>query len=68
MAGKKTTYHGVVFLIGVALIIAAAIVFGISEYTVDPKKGQSQENVSIVLFIAGLAAFFIGPRLGGSGD
>lgn len=68
MANKKTTYHGWVFIAGVVLIVAAAIVFGVSEYTVDPKKGQAQENVSIVLFLAGLAAFFIGPRLGGSGD
>ncbi len=65
---KKTTYHGWIFIIGVLLIVIAAVVFGISEYTVDPKKGQAQENVSIVLFLAGLAAFFIGPRLGGSGD
>jgi len=68
MANKKTTYHAWIFIVGAALIVAAAIVFGISEYTKDPKLGQSQENVSIVLFIAGLAAFFIGPRLGGSGD
>ena len=68
MANKKTTYHGWIFLAGVALIVAAAILFGISEYTKDPKVGQIQENVSIVLFLAGLAAFFIGPRLGGSGD
>ncbi len=68
MANKKTTYHGVIFIIGVALIVAAAIVFGVSEYTKDPKVGQNQENVSIVLFLAGFAAFFIGPRLGGRGD
>ena len=68
MANKKTTYHGVIFIIGVALIVAAAIFYGISEYTKDPKVGQNQENVSIVLFLAGLVAFFIGPRLGGSGD
>ncbi len=65
---KKTTYQGWIFLAGAALIVAAAILFGISEYTKAPHKGQVQENVSIVLFVVGLAAFFIGPRLGGSGD
>lgn len=65
---KKTTYQGWIFLAGAALIVAAAILFGISEYTKDPHKGQVQENVSIVLFLAGLVAFFVGPRLGGSGD
>lgn len=68
MANKKTTYHGWIFLAGVALIVAAAILFGISEYTVDPKLGMRQEKWSIALFCTGLAAFFIGPRLGGSGD
>ena len=68
MANKKTTYHGWIFIAGVILIIAAAIVFGVSEYPQAPKVGRNQENVSIVLFLAGLAAFFIGPRLGGSGD
>ena len=68
MKNKKTTIGGKIFLLGVALIVAAAILFGISEYTVDPHKGQVQENVSIVLFLAGLAAFIVGPRIGGSGD
>ena len=68
MANKKTTYQGWIFLLGAALIVAAAILYGISEYTVNPHKGQVQENVAIVLFLAGLVAFFVGPRLGGSGD
>ena len=68
MANKKTTYQGWIFLAGVALIIAAAILYGVGEYTVDPHKGQVQENVSIVLFLAGLVAFYIGPRMGGSKD
>ena len=68
MANKKTTYHGWIFLAGVALIVAAAILYAVSEYTKDPHKGQMQEYVSIGLFVVGLAAFFIGPRLGGSGD
>ena len=68
MAKKKTTFHAVIFLIGVALIVAAAIFYAVSEYTVNPQKGQTQENIAIVLFIAGFLAFFIGPRLGGSGD
>jgi len=68
MGNKKTTYHAWIFIAGAALIVAAAIFYAVSEYTVNPAKGQAQENTAIVLFIAGLLAFFIGPRLGGSGD
>lgn len=68
MANKKTTYHAWIFLAGAALIIAAAILFGISEYTEEPLKGMRQEKWSIALFCTGLLAFIVGPRLGGSGD
>ena len=53
---KNTTWQGALFLFAWVLIIAAAVVYGISEYTVDPHKGQVQENWSIGIFVAGLLA------------
>ncbi len=56
---KKTTWHGWLFLFAWALIISAAVVFGISEYTADPALGQLQENWSIGLFVSGLLALLV---------
>jgi len=56
---KKTTWHGWLFLFAWALIISAAIVFGISEYTTDAALGQLQENWSIGLFVSGLLALLV---------
>ena len=52
---RKTTWEGWAFIIAWVFIIAAAILYGISEYTVDPHKGQVQENWAIGLFLGGLA-------------
>lgn len=56
---KKTTWQGWLFLFAWALIVAAAIVFGISEYTTDPALGQLQENWSIGLFVSGLLTLIV---------
>lgn len=56
---KKTTWQGWLFLFAWALIVAAAVVFGISEYTTDPALGQLQENWSIGLFVSGLLALLV---------
>lgn len=56
---KKTTWQGWLFLFSWALIIAAAVLYGISEYTTDAALGQLQENWSIGLFVSGLLALLV---------
>lgn len=56
---KKTTWHGWLFLAAWALIITAAVLFGISEYTTDAALGQAQENWSIGIFVTGLLALLV---------
>jgi predicted membrane channel-forming protein YqfA (hemolysin III family) len=53
---KKTTWQGLLFLVAIGLIVIAGIVYAVSEYTVNPHKGQVQENWSIVIFVAGVLA------------
>jgi predicted membrane channel-forming protein YqfA (hemolysin III family) len=53
---RQTSWQGWLFLASWVLIILAAVVYGVSEYTVDPHKGQVQENWSIVIFVTGLVA------------
>lgn len=57
---KNTSWQGLVFIAGWVLIAVAAVLFGISEYTVNPHKGQVQENWSIVIFIAGVLTMLVG--------
>lgn len=57
--GKQTTWHGWLFLISWVLIVSAAVLYGISEYTMDGHKGQLQENWSIVLFVGGLISMLV---------
>lgn len=57
---KNTTWQGWLFIAGWVLIAIAAVLYGISEYTVNPHKGQVQENWSIVIFIAGLLTMLVG--------
>jgi len=57
---KNTTWQGWLFIAGWILIAAAAVLYGISEYTVNPHKGQVQENWSIVLFVVGLLTMLVG--------
>jgi predicted membrane channel-forming protein YqfA (hemolysin III family) len=56
---KKTTWQGWLFLAAWVLIIAAAVLFGISEYTTDAKLGQLQENWSIGIFVTGLLTLLV---------
>lgn len=51
---RKTTWEGWAFLIAWVFIIAAAILYGISEYTVDTHKGLVQERWALKIFIAGV--------------
>lgn len=55
MKERKTTWEGWAFIASWLLIISAAVLYGISEYTVDPKLGQAQENWAIGLFVGGIA-------------
>lgn len=65
---KKTTVGGWVFIAGVAFIVAAAVLYGISEYTEDTTKGRVQEYVSIGLFGIGLLGVIVGPNIGQTND
>lgn len=56
---KKTTWQGWLFIAAWVLIILAAVLYGISEYTVNPVKGQGQENWAIGLFVSGLVSLLI---------
>ncbi len=56
---KQTTWQGWLFLFAWVLIAAGAIVYAVSEYTVNPHKGQVQENWSIVLFVSGVVTLLI---------
>lgn len=60
---KTTTWQGWLFIASWVLIVAAAILYGVSEYTVNPQKGQMQENWSIVILVTGLSTL-IASRLG----
>ncbi len=64
---KKTTWQGRLFLASWVFIIAAAILYNISEYTSNPHKGQVQENWAIVLFVIGIGSL-IGSLMGASGE
>lgn len=61
---RKTTWEGWAFIGSWVLIIAAAILYGVSEYTVNPHKGQVQENWAIALFVGGLAGLLGGKVFG----
>lgn len=56
---KKTSWQGLLFIAAWLLIIIAAVIYGISEYTVNPHKGQVQENWSIVIFVLGVVTMLI---------
>lgn len=56
---KQTTWQGWLFIIAWVLMISGAVLYGISEYTVDGHKGQIQENWSIVLFVGGLITMLV---------
>ena len=57
---KNTSWQGLLFIAGWVLIAVAAVIYGISEYTVDPHKGQLQENWSIAVFVLGLVTMLVG--------
>lgn len=54
MKDRQTTWQGWLFLASWVLIIIAAVLYGVSEYTVNPHKGQVQENWAIVIFVLGV--------------
>ncbi len=59
MKDRKTTWQGWLFIASWVLIALAAVLYGISEYTVNPHKGQVQENWSIVVFVAGILVMLV---------
>ncbi len=59
MKDRQTTWQGWLFIASWVLIALAAVLYGISEYTVNPHKGQVQENWSIVVFVAGILVMLV---------
>lgn len=59
MKDRQTTWQGWLFIASWVLIALAAVLYGISEYTVNPHKGQVQENWSIVIFVAGILVMLV---------